>query len=135
MLLVKFCLLTVAQELNERISIISFIKKTKALKAIKKNIPEEDMAVFKVLVKCELQKLDEEARDREFRRLERQINLNRSSRSEYAINKANEKEKQAMKKELEETLDKLNDAVKQSSNESYDIYDNKGNYIGRADKK
>lgn len=116
------------------ISIISCIKKSLKLKAILKNIPKEDLEVFKILVKCELQKLDEEETERNLRSLQRQINLTRSTYSEYEINKANEKEEKLKKQQIDETLNKLNDELNKSST-SYELYDKNGNYIGRADKK
>lgn len=125
------------------ILICHFIKKSKKLKSILKNIPEEDMAIFKVLVKCEVQKLDEDARERELRSLERQINLSQSMNSEYAIYKANEKEQRVMKQEREEAVDALkniNSNLEQIKNnqdkiEVYDVYNKKGNRVGKIEKK
>ena len=125
------------------IIIISLKKKSKKLKDILKNIPKEDLNVFKFLVKCELNKLDEAEQEREFRRMERNINLTRSTYSEYDIEKANEKEKQAMKREKEEALNELkniNSNLEQIKNnqdkiEVYDVYNKKGNRVGKIEKK
>lgn len=114
------------------ICLIITIHSTMAKNKILKQIPKEDKSYFFSLVGIEYKKEDEYREERFLKSIQ-------SSKivrpSEYNIERANEKEKQAMKKDLEETLDKLNDAIKQSRNESYDVYDNSGNYIGRADKK
>ena len=113
------------------ICLIITIRSTIAKNEILKQIPQEDKPYFYSLVGIEYKKEDEYREEQFIKSLNSKV----IKPSEYDLERANEKEKQAMKKDLEETLDKLNDAIKNSGNTSYDIYDNKGNYIGRADKK